>query len=106
VANPERLMRLVGHYNRRDHHFTFAELPDDKYRFADVTITPDQAACLIIPLTAAAIVIAGYQDHHTPPPGTIDIAEPDLIWLPYAPDRYFWREQITGATIEKAAVRC
>ncbi|MFC1475489.1 hypothetical protein ACFLQW_00625 [Candidatus Zixiibacteriota bacterium] len=106
VANPERLMRLVGHYNRRVYHFTFAELPNDKYSFADVTITPEQAACLIMPLTAAAVVIAGYQDHHTPPQGTIDIAEPDLIWLPYAPDRYFWREQITGATIEKAAVRC
>jgi predicted RNA-binding Zn-ribbon protein involved in translation (DUF1610 family) len=106
VANPERLMRLVGHYNRRVHQFMFKEIPDEKYTFADVTVSPEQAVCLIIPLTAAAVAQAGY-----PPPealrgGALDVAAPDLIWLPYAPDRYFWREQITGATIEKAAVRC
>lgn len=106
VANPERLLRLVGHYNRQDHHLAFAGLPGEKYHFADVTLAPQQAARLILPLTAAAVVLAGYQTHNAPAKGTIDVAEPDLIWLPYAPDRYFWREQITGATIEKAAVRC
>ncbi len=106
VANPERLMRLVGHYNRRADNFTFQELPGEKYSFADVTISPEQAACLIVPLTAAAKAIAGYKSHEAPVKGTIEVAEPELIWLPYSPDRYFWREQITGATIEKAAVRC
>ncbi len=105
IINPSKLLRLVSHYNRRKGSFTLEKSPTCDYSFTDVTVTPEQAAQLIVPLTAAIKTVRGYKSSEVSAPGEAAIQNPDLVWLPYRLDRYFWREQITGAAIEKAAVR-
>jgi hypothetical protein len=105
IGNPSRLLRLVSHYNKADHSLTFEQLHTGDYCFADVTLAPEGAADLIIPLTVATKTMKGYKSHEAYVSGGIDAAPPELIWMPYALDTYFWRDQITGAVIEKAAVK-
>ncbi len=108
VSNPARLLRLVNHYNRRNDIFDFTEQPTGKYSFVDVTISPAMAAGWMIPLTNAAKSLRGYHSYEAKAAGgePLDIPSARLVWLPFVEDSYFWREQITGATIERAAVRC
>jgi len=105
IAHPARMMRLVSHYNRRPGAIPFAERKGGRYTFADVKLSPDVAAEMIVPLTVAAKAAKGFRLHEAPVSGTPAVADPKLIWLPFVLDRYFWVEQITGAAIEKAAVR-
>jgi hypothetical protein len=105
VANPLRMLRLVTHYNRRDDVFSFEEHPASRYSFVDVTCSPEHALRLISAFTSAALAVRGFRPCDAKVTREINVAERELIWLPYTPDRYFWREDITGATIEKAAVQ-
>jgi hypothetical protein len=105
IVNPSRMLRLVSHYNKRNDTFAFEKHPTNNYTFADVTLTPEHAASMIVPLTVATKTMKGFKSYEASISGRIDFSDPQLVWLPYAPDRYFWREQITGAAIEKAAVK-
>jgi len=105
IVNPSRLLRLVSHYNRRDDTFVFENQLRNAYTFSDVTLSPEHAASMIVPLTVAVKTTKGYEAHDAPVTGQADVGHPELVWLPYALDQYFWREQITGAAIEKAAVK-
>ncbi|MFH1892110.1 MAG: hypothetical protein ABIK83_05435 [Candidatus Zixiibacteriota bacterium] len=105
ISHPARMMRLASHFNRRNDSFLFAERKGEHYTFADVTLSPDVAAEMIVPLTIATKAAKGFKLYEAPVSGTPAVAEPKLIWLPFVLDRYFWIEQITGAAIEKAAVR-
>jgi hypothetical protein len=105
IVNPSRMIRLISHYNRCSHDFVFDDNPSSDYTFSDVTLTPEEAASLIVPLTMATKAAKGFKLPDQPISGHSDFGDPELIWLPFALDRYFWCEQITGATIEKAAVR-
>ena len=105
IVNPSRMLRLVSHYNKRNDTFAFEKHPTNDYTFADVTLTPEHAASMIVPLTVATKTMKGFKSYEASVSGQADVGDPDLVWLPYALDRYFWREQITGAAIEKAAVK-
>ncbi len=105
ITNPSRLLRLVSHYNRIRDELTFEGRSSRNCAFADVTLAAEAAASLISPLTAATKAIKGYGSYETPAEGLVGMSDPELVWPPHALDRYFWREQITGAAIEKAAVR-
>jgi hypothetical protein len=105
ITHPARMMRLVSHYNRQPITIPFAEEKGGRYTFADVTLPPEVAAEMIAPLTVAAKAAKGFRLYEAPVSGTPAVADPKLIWLPFVLDRYFWVEQITGAAIEKAAIR-
>jgi hypothetical protein len=105
ITNPARILRLVKHFNRQDHQLNFESLPEGRYNFVDVHQQPEQVAEMMLPLLKALeakkgqmVIEGGLQE-------TPILALPELIWLPFVPDRYFLRDEITGATIEKAAVR-
>ncbi len=105
ISNPARILRLVKHFNRQDHHLSFESLPEGRYDFVDVHHRPEQATEVMLPLLMALeakkgqmVIEGGLRD-------TPRLAPPELIWLPFVPDRYFLRDELTGATIEKAAVR-
>ncbi len=105
VANPQRLLRLIEHYNRHEDMVDVVEYPNRSYAFADCAITTAHALSLIPPLIRAALAnreIWVQDDRET---GTPNLPEPELVWMPFRPDRYFWRERITEAAIERAAVR-
>lgn len=106
LTNPARLLRLVIHYNRRSQlpHFEAAQLRPDF--FADVSVSPHLAARLVLPLTLAARALNGFPAGEVPALSECGLADPELVWLPYAAERYFWHEVITGASIERAAVHC
>jgi hypothetical protein len=105
IVNPSRMLRLVSHYNKRNDTFAFEKHPSNNYTFADVTLTPEHAASMIVPLTVATKTMKGFKSHEASVSGQADIGNPQLVWLPYTLDRYFWRDRITGAAIEKAAVK-
>ena len=104
LVNASKLLRLINHYNKFHDGFAFKELPTGRYGFTDVILSPEIAAALIAPLTTATKAAKGYKSYEAPIGEEVEYAAPELIWLPYTLDRYFWREQITGAAIEKAAV--
>jgi len=106
IANPARILRLVTHYNKREDIFKFEEHPARHYSFIDVILTPAKAAGLIVALTSAVKAVQGFLSCEVDMNEKVEITDPDLVWLPYGEDRYFWRDRITGAAIEKAAVRC
>ena len=105
VSNPNKLLRLVQHYNRAEHQIQFDEYPDDHYNFTDVNLNPQEAAEMIMPLTVAYAASMGFKIAGLATEKIRFAGEPRLMWLPYTLDQYFWREAITGATIEKAAVK-
>jgi predicted RNA-binding Zn-ribbon protein involved in translation (DUF1610 family) len=105
ISNPSKLLRLVTYYNRRRDHFAFENRLPSSYTFIDVVMQSEQTASMIAPLISAIKSIEGYRMYEGEINEVPELAEPELIWLPFALDRYFWREQITGASIEKAAVR-
>jgi hypothetical protein len=99
-------MRLITHYNRRPTGLKFTRQSAEHYLLSEVTHTPENAAALVAPLAASAAAKEGFRLRDTIISGAVDSSTARLVWLPFAPNRYFWEEQITGATIEKAAVRC
>lgn len=106
ISNPSRLLRLVTHYNRKTPLIDFQSQPTDRYVFVDVSETPEHAAELVAPLVTAAAATEGHRLSGRSRLRVEKLENVRLIWLPYEMDRYFWREQLTGATIEKAAVGC
>jgi predicted RNA-binding Zn-ribbon protein involved in translation (DUF1610 family) len=106
ISNPSRLLRLVNHYNRRTPKIAFQRQPTDRYMFVDVSETPEQAGELVAPLVTAAAAMEGNRLSGRSRLRVEKLENVNLVWLPYEIDRYFWREQLTGATIEKAAVGC
>ncbi len=106
ISNPSRLLRLVTHYNRQTPSIEYQHEPTDRYVFIDVSETPEQAAELVAPLVTAAAAAEGFRLSGRSRLGVEKLENVSLVWLPYEMDRYFWREQLTGATIEKAAVGC
>jgi hypothetical protein len=104
ISNPSKLLRLIVHYNREQNEFSFDEYPQGHYKFIDVTLSPEEATELVMPLIDAACTSRGFMPDYPLQPFKPKTVAAQLVWLPYALDRYFWREQITGATIEKAAV--
>ncbi|MFH2057218.1 MAG: hypothetical protein ABIJ61_14770, partial [bacterium] len=105
IGNPARILRLVKHFNRRDYGLKFDPLPDGHYDFVNVHVTPEKAAELMMPLVKAIEAKQGYMVVKGELRQTPTLLPPELIWLPFVPDRYFLRDEITGATIEKAAVK-
>ncbi len=53
IVNPSRMLRLVSHYNKRNDTFAFEKHPTNNYTFADVTLTPEHAASMIVPIRTA-----------------------------------------------------
>jgi len=108
ISNPLRMLRLLGHYNRlnSEHEFKFTEHPTDCYSFTDVTLSAAEAARFVVVLPSAYAAVKGYFTELLRVEREFDVPQPRLVWLPYTRDRYFWRDNLTGATIEKAAVRC
>jgi len=104
VSNPKKLLRLIKHYNMTNFDFDFKEFPDSYYNFVDVTVDFNNAVNQILPLTIAVAALKGITRINLPLVSEASISSAKLIWLPFVKDRYFWREQITGATIEKAVV--
>lgn len=106
ITNPARLLRLVTHYNR------CAELPVFEARsvnpetLVDATLSANFAGRLVFPLALAAAALKGLSVEDVPQFPETRFADPQLVWLPYLPERYFWQEALTGAAIERAAVRC
>ena len=105
ISNPSRLMRLISHYNYNSHQFSFESQPLSRYNFQKVAVSPRQAASFIVPLISAIEVNKGFRLDDVRNPGTIGFSDPELIWMPFELDNYFWRDSITGASIEKAAVK-
>ena len=70
----------------------------------NVVVTQAEAAQLLVPLTTAAKAHKGFKTSEAPISGNLSLGKPELVWLPYTFDRYFWRDTVTGANIEKAAV--
>jgi hypothetical protein len=104
ITNPTRMLRLLSFYNSRRQEFAFHPQPSQNYSFADVVRTPEQAAELIVPLLKAAAAKDGYRLSEIRKSSVTDIGAVKLVWLPYVANRYFWCDQLTGATIERAAV--
>ena len=105
ISNPARILRLVKHFNRQDHQFNFESLPEGRFNFVDVHHTPEQVTEMMLPLLKALEAKKGNMVVEGGLRETPTLAPPELIWLPFVPDRYFLRDELTGATIEKAAVR-
>lgn len=105
ISNPARIMRLMRHFNHQEHKIKFDPSRERHFNFVDVHYTPDAVAEMVVPLLKglqakrSQMVVKG-ELKKTP-----KLTPPELIWLPFVPDRYFLRDEITGATIEKAAVR-
>lgn len=105
IGNPARIMRLVKHFNRQDYGLSFEPLPSGRFNFVNVHVTPEKAAELMMPLVKAIEAKRGNLVTESEINQIPTLPPPELIWLPFVPDRYFLRDEITGATIEKAAVK-
>lgn len=104
ISNPSKLMRLLAQYNRRVEIIRYDNPIDEEYDLVNVVVTQAEAAQLLVPLTIAAKARKGFKTSEAPISGELSLGKPELVWLPYTLDRYFWRDTVTGATIEKAAV--
>ncbi len=104
VTNPSRILRLIGQYNSGAANFTFENRIERRYTFSDVVLPKAKAREMIFPLAAAIAASRGYRFKYDSPSRGEGMAEPDLVWMPYRLEKYFWLDQATGAAIEKAAV--
>lgn len=104
VTNPSRILRLIGQYNSGAANLTFENRIERRYTFSDVILPEAKAREMIFPLATAIAASRGYRFEYDSPTRGEGMAEPELVWMPYRLEKYFWLDQATGAAIEKAAV--
>jgi len=105
ISNPLRMVRLISFYNNMKEYFTIAEPQRAQYNLADVVVSPGRAQEMILPLAHSSSAMRGqWKGRDLKCPDGLEL-KPQLIWLPFHAEQYFWQDELTGATIEKAAVR-
>ncbi len=105
ISNPYRMIRLISFYNNMHGYFSFAKRQQGEYHFAEVVMSARRAQELILPLAHCASALRGQWKGREIEISNGPELQPELIWLPFNVRDYFWCDQLTGATIEKAAVR-